>query len=202
MAFPLYPQFSDSTTTTSLEVVFEELGKWTQAHELRTIRNYFTHPGYIQALAGSIRKYWEQHEPPDKLLFSFHGIPQRYARNGDPYPEECKQTAHLVAQALALPADKWHVSFQSRFGPEKWLQPYTDKQLEAWGKAGVNSVHVIAPGFSADCLETIDELGREARESFEEAGGGHLGYIPAMNDAPEHIALLGDLAFPMMEDWL
>lgn len=139
---------------------------------------------------------------PDKLLFSFHGVPKRYIKNqSDPYVDQCRRTARLVAKTLRLGASSWEVAFQSRFGPEEWVQPYTDRTLENWACEGVNSVHVISPGFSADCLETLDEIDREAREIFEQQGGKHFYYIPALNNRPDHIAMLVEIVLQRLQCW-
>jgi len=203
LVFPLYPQYSATTTGTSLDAVFSEIRSWSRMPDLRTVNSYASEPDYIRALANSIRGFWETHAQPDRLLFSFHGIPKRYAENkGDPYPAECRETASLVAAELGLESGRWAISFQSRFGPEEWLKPYTDDLLREWGHAGVRSVHVIAAGFSADCLETVDELGREACETFEEAGGKDFHYIPALNDRPDHLDALAAIARKNLAGWI
>lgn len=203
LVFPLFPQYSATTTATSFDAVFEEVQGWGRMPELRTINQYGDDDGYLNAVADSIRAYWKEHAQPEKLLFSFHGIPQRYAREkGDPYPEECRRTAVQVAERLGLKEEEWSIAFQSRFGPEEWLKPYTDEQLEEWGHAGIKSVHVLAAGFSADCLETVDELGLEARETFEEAGGKEFHYIPALNARPEHLDALTSIALTHLKGWL
>lgn len=201
LVLPMYPQYSATTTATSLDGVFAELQAWRWLPELRTITHYHDHPGYIAALAKSIEEYWQEHGRAERMLFSFHGIPRSYFEQGDPYFCECQKTARLLAERLQLVPTTYTVSFQSRFGPQEWLKPYTDETLEAWGHAGVRSVQVVAPGFSSDCLETIDELGREGRESFLEAGGESFAYIPALNDRPDHIAALTDLVLPQLEGW-
>lgn len=190
LVLPLYPQYSTTTTATSFDAVFDELKTWTTIPELSTITDYHAHPAYIDALANSIRTYWQTHRRPSITLFSYHGIPARYAKNGDPYPEQCQHTSELLAEALSLEKDEWAMSYQSRFGPEPWLQPYTDETLESWGHEKKKDVQVLCPGFSADCLETIDEIDREAREEFEDAGGEGFAYIPALNDSDNHIQAL------------
>lgn len=201
LVLPLYPQYSATTTATSLDGVFAELQRWRWLPELRTITHYPDHPGYIAALANSVTDYWQAHGKADRLLFSFHGIPRSYFEQGDPYFCECQKTARLLAERLELAQAEYAVSFQSRFGPQEWLKPYTDQTLEEWGQQGVRSVQVLAPGFSSDCLETIDELGREGRASFLEAGGEIFGYIPALNDRPDHIAALTELVLTHLQGW-
>ncbi|MFP3854032.1 MAG: ferrochelatase, partial [Anaerolineales bacterium] len=154
------------------------------------------------ALSQSIRDYWDQEGLPDRLLFSFHGIPERYERLGDPYRRHCQHTAEQVATRLGLQHEQWQVAYQSRFGPEPWLQPYTDEVLAAWAEQKINSVHAIAPGFSADCLETLDEIDREYRELFEGTSGGRFHYIPALNTRPDHIEALAEIAATAIRGWL
>ena len=170
--------------------------------ELRTVNRYGDHPLYVAALAASIREAWARDGRPDRLLLSFHGIPRDYADKGDPYPAECRQTAELLAAALGLRDGEWAATFQSRFGPSEWLQPYTDATLEEWGREGLRRVDAVCPGFSADCLETTDEIGQEGAETFTEAGGGELRYIPALNDRPDHIAALAEVARQHLNGWL
>ncbi|MET0094814.1 MAG: ferrochelatase, partial [Sedimenticola sp.] len=172
IVLPLYPQYSATTTASTLDAVSDVLKTWRWLPELRFISHYQDHPGYIGALAESVREYWQQHGEPDRLLISFHGIPQDYADAGDPYPEECSTTAQLLADNLGLEAERWSMTFQSRLGRKEWLKPYTDKTLKQWGSEGTGKVHVICPGFSADCLETIEEIGQENRDYFVQAGGG------------------------------
>ncbi|WP_374688847.1 ferrochelatase [Promineifilum sp.] len=202
LVFPLYPQYSATTTATSLDAVFEELRTWRWVPELRTINQYHADPHYIAALAASVREYWARHGRGQRLLMSFHGIPQEYARKGDPYPGECNATARLVAEALGLGSDEYAATFQSRFGPSDWLQPYTDETLAAWGREGLTRIDAICPGFSADCLETVDEIGREGAHKFREAGGGELRYIPALNDRPDHVAMLEGLVMAHLSGWM
>ncbi|MEZ4518529.1 MAG: ferrochelatase [Chloroflexota bacterium] len=202
LVFPLYPQYSATTTATSLDAVFDELKTWRRMPELRTINRYHTHPLYIKVLATAVQEQWTHTGRPERLLMSFHGIPQEYADKGDPYYHECHETAQLLVEELRLDADEWQVTFQSRFGPAEWLQPYTDVTLTEWGQAGLAHVDAICPGFSADCLETVDEVGREGRESFQEAGGGEFHYIPALNARPNHIEALGAVALEHLGGWV
>lgn len=201
LVLPLYPQYSATTTASTVDAVTDVLKRWRVIPELRTVNSYWQEAGYIEALAQSIRDHWQQHGRGEKLLFSFHGLPQRYVEAGDPYQSQCLCTAQLVAGALDLRAEQWQVAFQSRFGPEQWLQPYTDETLKAWGHEGLASVDVLSPGFSADCLETLEEIDQENREIFQSAGGGEYRYIPALNDRPGHIGFLADLVAKHSCNW-
>jgi len=202
LVFPLYPQYSRTTTASTLDAVEAELAGWPHRPPVRVIERYGSHADYIAALAESVRRFWAAHEGGDQLLMSFHGIPQRYARLGDPYPAECAATARQLVAALSLPDTAWQMSFQSRFGPEPWLQPYTDRTLAAWGRAGLRRVDVICPGFSADCLETLDEIAHEGARTFAAAGGGELRYIPALNESAAHIAALAGIAAEALLEWI
>ena len=160
---------------------------------LTLIKDYWRHDAWLDAMADSIRAFRDQHGAAEKLLFSFHGIPQRYQELGDRYGERCLRSAELIADRLELDDDAWAVTFQSRFGPQEWLNPYTDKTLEEWGGAGVRSVQVVCPGFAADCLETLEEIDAENREIFLHAGGESFAYIPALNARPAHIDALATI---------
>lgn len=201
LLFPLYPQYSASTTATTFDKVTAILRGWREQPQLRTITRYHDEPGYIRALAESVRRHWDQHGRGERLMLSFHGIPKRYVKNGDPYPRDCGITAQLLAAELGLARGDWKVCFQSRFGREPWLQPYTDKTLEAWAAEGVKSVDVICPGFSADCLETLEEIAIGNRELFEAHGGQRLSYIPALNDDAAHIEMLTGLIKRELGGW-
>ncbi|WP_288773864.1 ferrochelatase [uncultured Psychrobacter sp.] len=198
---PLFPQYS----ATSGGAVYDAVTKWSLKQRnlpnLTIVKDYFAHPLYIKALADSIRRFQAVHGKPEKLMFSFHGIPQPYADKGDPYPKRCKCTAAQVAHELGLTEDEWIISFQSRFGKQEWVKPYTDVILEEWGKAGVRSVQVVSPAFSADCLETLEELAMENRDNFINAGGKEYHYIPALNDDEAHIDLMEALAKPLAAGW-
>jgi protoporphyrin/coproporphyrin ferrochelatase len=202
LVLPLYPQYSSATTGSTFDAVFTELQGWRWVPELRTVASYHDHPGYVAAVAATIRERWEREERPERLLFSFHGIPKRTFLAGDPYFCHCQKTARLVAERLELPAGGYTVAFQSRFGREEWLQPYTDATLEGWGRAGVGSVDVVCPGFAADCLETIEEIAELNRTVFQGSGGGRYGYVPALNDREDHIAALRDLVIGHLAGWL
>ena len=193
LILPLYPQYSAATTASAFDAVTDVLKTWRLVPQVKMLTGYYDDPGYIEALVESIRSHWAQSGKPDKLLFSFHGLPKAYVLAGDPYEDECRATARLVAGELALDEDLWAISFQSRFGPRKWLQPYTDKLLRKWGKRGIGHVQVICPGFAADCLETLEEIQLQNRDFFLSAGGKKFSYIPALNDRPRHIAALCDI---------
>lgn len=201
LVLPLYPQYSGSTTASAFDALTQELRRWRWLPELRFINQYHDEPAYLDALAGSIRASWDAQGKPDRLLFSFHGIPLDYFRQGDPYYCQCQATARLVAARLDLPAERWAVTFQSRVGRKPWLQPYTDETLAAWGAGGVAKVQVLAPGFAADCLETLEELDVENREHFLKAGGQSFVYTPCLNDLPEHLDLLADLVLRHAAGW-
>ncbi|MCL6247406.1 ferrochelatase [Acinetobacter sp. ANC 4945] len=188
--FPLFPQYSATSTAPLYDAIAQWIPQQRNLPGLSIIRDYYQHPLFIQALAQSVRDYQAEHGVADKLLMSFHGIPQPYADKGDPYADRCRVTGHLVAQALGLNEDQYEISFQSRFGKQEWVKPYTDATLDAWGKQGVKSVQVMSPAFSADCLETLEELALQNAEIFQAAGGGEYGYIPALNARDDHVALL------------
>jgi len=190
LVLPLYPQFSHTTTTSVMDAVVAAFRETGWRPDLRYVEQYYSHPAYILALAGSVRRLQSGIGMPDRLLMSFHGIPQDYVDAGDPYARQCEQTAKLLATALGLDPTRWVMTFQSRLGPKQWLQPYTDKTLKALAEEGVKNVQVICPGFSADCLETLEEVAMENRDIFLEAGGEGYDYIPCLNDHPSHIDLL------------
>ncbi|MDY6979854.1 MAG: ferrochelatase [Pseudomonadota bacterium] len=201
LVLPLYPQYSATTTASTFDAIADELKTWRWLPELHMLTSYHDHPGYISALANSVQQYQQQHGTPQKLLFSFHGLPKRYLLAGDPYFCQCHKTARLVAEQLGLPDDAWQVTFQSRFGREEWLQPYTDMTLKALPGEGIRHVQVISPGFSSDCLETLEEIDMQNREFFLEAGGERFDYIPALNDSPEHIRFLAELVSEHTKTW-
>ena len=190
LVLPLYPQYSGPTTGSTFDALAADFTRRRWLPGLRLVTHYHDHPAYIGALADSIRAYREAHGAAQKLVFSYHGEPRRYLEAGDPYYCECLKTTRLVAQALALDEADYVTTFQSRFGRAQWLQPYTDATLRALPAQGVNSVQVVCPGFSADCLETLEEIGVENRDYFLSAGGTNYGYIPCLNAQPGHIAAL------------
>lgn len=200
LILPLYPQYSATTTASTFDEVSRTLQGWRWIPELRFINHYYDMPGYIQALAQSVQSFQQTHGKPDRLLLSFHGIPQEYADNGDPYPQECKATGALLAKELGLSEDEWALTFQSRVGPKEWLKPYTDETLKHWGSSGVKRAQVICPGFPTDCLETLEEIGEENRQYFLSAGGEEYLYIPALNDSKIHIDALSGLVLQHLWD--
>lgn len=201
LLLPMYPQYSGSTTGSVFEATVEALKRYRWVPEFRCIQHFADDPGYIEALAESVRRYREQHGAGELLLMSFHGLPKRYLLNGDPYHCLCHKTARLVAERLGLSDDQWKITFQSRFGREPWLQPYTDETVEALGHHGLKRLDVMCPGFSADCLETLEEIAMQNRDAFRVAGGGELHYIPALNDEPHHIDALADLVERHTRGW-
>lgn len=202
LVLPLYPQYSGSTTASVFDAVTRELSRWRWWPELRLIGDYYRSPGYVAALADSVRRWWQAHGRADRLLLSFHGIPRRYLTQGDPYFCQCQATARLLREALGLNETELVVSFQSRVGREVWLQPYTQALLTEWGKAGVNRVQVLCPGFAIDCLETLEEIAVENAEAFRHAGGAALEYIPALNAETAHVQLMRDLVLEHTQGWL
>ncbi len=200
LVLPLYPQYS-TTTTASVADVLARVAKDASAPRLRMIDHYATDPGVIAALADSVRAHWRARGRGERLLLSFHGIPQRLVDGGDPYSAQCHATAAALAQALGLGHGEWLVTFQSRFGREQWLQPATDATLRALAGAGIKRVDVACPGFPADCLETLEEIALQNAEIFRDAGGGGLSYIPCLNDAPAHADALAALVRSELDAW-
>ncbi|CAI8299415.1 MAG: ferrochelatase [Porticoccaceae bacterium] len=190
IVLPLYPQYAGATTGSTFDAIAKTFTKLRWVPELQFINGYHKSEGYLDALCTTIKRHIEQHGQPDKFVFSYHGTPERYLKNGDPYHCFCHQTTRLVREKLGFDESQVMTTFQSRFGREPWLQPYTDKTLEQLPEDGVKHVVVICPGFSSDCLETIEEINMEARESFIESGGEHFHYIPCLNDDPVHIDAL------------
>jgi len=188
VVLPLYPQFSTTTSLTTIEHTRKVLETMPGFDRVTIIEDYHAHPSYISALAASIQKAWTRSGKPEKTLFSFHGVPQRYiTKNDEPYQEQCLETYRLVFQEAGLQPADTALCFQSRFGPEPWLQPYTDQVLSTLGAGGCQSLHVICPGFAADCLETLEEIAIQGRNIFQEAGGEDFHYIPALNESDSHI---------------
>ncbi|RUO29132.1 ferrochelatase [Aliidiomarina sanyensis] len=190
VVLPLYPQYSASTSGSTFDAIAHDFTRRRWLPDFRFISCYHDQPEYIQAVANKIKAHWETHGRADKLIFSYHGIPKRYLLNGDPYHCHCYKTTRLVAEALGLEKDAYMTTFQSRFGREEWLKPYTDETLKALPGQGVKSLQVVCPGFSSDCLETIEEIGEENCEYFMEAGGERYEYIPCLNSDEEHISAL------------
>ncbi len=201
LVVPMYPQYSGTTTATACDAVFAELGRWRNQPELRTIRSFPDDEAFIDALAGRIQARWASEGRPDHLLMSFHGVPERTVRLGDTYRVECELTARLLGRRLGLADDQWTLSFQSRFGRAKWLEPYTDASLVALARRGVAHVDVTCPGFVADCLETLEEIAMEGRDSFLAAGGKRLRYLDCPNGDPAFIRALGALVARHLAGW-
>lgn len=193
VVLPLYPQNSCSTSGSSFDALADAMKQHRFVPPLRFIADYHDHPLYIKALAETVRTSWTMRERPQRLLMSFHGTPERFRQEGDAYYSQCETTARLLAAELKLNEDEWQMSFQSRFGREEWLKPYTDKVLKGLPEEGVASVDVICPGFSVDCLETLEEIGEENHDYFLKAGGERFHYIPALNADEAHIELLAAL---------
>jgi ferrochelatase len=201
LVLPMYPQYSATTTASVFDGIANELKRRRWLPELRFINDFHDYPGYIQTLADSVTRHWSEHGRPERLVMSFHGIPRDYFEAGDPYYCECQKTGRLLAETLGLDKDQWQLTFQSRLGPKEWLRPYTDESLRALGEQGVKKVDVVCPGFSADCLETLEEIAMENREVFLEAGGADYRYIPCLNDSEDHIAMLSDLVEHHLQGW-
>ncbi len=202
LILPAYPQYAASSTATAFDAAFDWALRTRNQPALRTVKHYHDHPAYLAALATNVRDYWQMHGRPDVLLMSFHGVPKYTLTKGDPYHCECQKTGRLLADALGLEPSQFRLTFQSRFGKAEWLQPYTDKTLAELGRAGVGRVDVVAPGFTADCLETLEELAMEGRASFHAAGGKAFHYIPALNEHPQWIDALGQIALENLGGWV
>ena len=201
LTLPLYPQYSGTTTASVSDSVARKTKTLRRIPETRFINNYHDAPGYIAALASSIREDWAQHGRGDKLMLSFHGLPNSTVANGDPYRDQCQRTANLVADALALRDDDWVIAFQSRVGREEWLRPYTDETIASLGQQGVSRLDVVCPGFPADCLETLEEIAIRNAALFAASGGGSLHYIAALNARDDHASFLADLVEQHLSGW-
>jgi len=201
LVLPLYPQYSATSTGSVIDAVADALKGLRWPPELRIVNDYHAAEGYLDALAASVRAHWDMHGRGDRLLLSFHGIPQRYHRAGDPYYCQCQATARLLRERLGLDGDELVVSFQSRVGRERWLHPYTDATVRELGAAGVGTLDVLCPGFAVDCLETLEEVAMQNRDFFVAAGGKQLRYIPALNDRPVHVAALTDMLVGHLGGW-
>jgi ferrochelatase len=201
LVLPMYPQYSGTTTASVIDAVARKLNRLRWVPETRFINQYHDEPGYIAALAASIREFWKQNGRGTKLMFSFHGVPKQTLLNGDPYHCQCQKTARLVAEALELGDDEWLLSFQSRVGREEWLNPYTDETIAKLGKEGMDRLDVVCPGFSTDCLETLEEIAMQNAELFVESGGKTLHYIPALNAREDHVGFLADLVEKHLGGW-
>lgn len=201
LVLPLYPQYSATTTASTFDEVTNELQSWRWLPELRFVNHYHSNKDYITALANSIEKHWQDNKKPQKLIFSYHGIPKRYLLNGDPYHCECHVTTRLVAEQLGLAKEDYMICFQSIFGREEWLKPYTEETLKSLPSKGIKNVQIICPGFSADCLETLEEIEEENRDYFINAGGDTFSYIPALNASKDHIHALEKIVLQHTKGW-
>lgn len=202
LVFPLYPQYAASSTAASLDAVWNTLLKMRNVPAIRTIRSYHDHPAYIKALAASVQAYWSINGKPEKFVMSFHGVPKVHLTKGDPYHCGCHKTARLLAEALGLDKDQYQVAFQSRFGKQEWLKPYLADTLEALGKSKTKRLDVVCPGFSSDCLETLEEIAMEGKGIFQSNGGGEYHYIPALNANEEWIHAMTEIALDNLSGWV
>ena len=201
LILPAYPQYSATTTASVFDAVYLWAAKTRTIPEFRFVNRYGDHPGYIKALASSVRKHWLSNGRSDMLVMSFHGVPERTLHLGDPYHCECMKTARLLAEALGLTKQQYKVTFQSRLGRAKWLEPYTEPTLIALAKSGLRRVDVICPGFNCEGLETLEEINMEARHAFTQAGGNEFFYIPCLNDNDDWINALSDIATQHLQGW-
>ena len=200
---PLYPQYAGATTATANDQFFRALMEETWQPATRTLPAYYDHPAYIDALAGSVtRAYSDMATAPDLLVASYHGMPERYLMQGDPYHCQCQKVTRLLRESLGWDADRIVTTFQSKFGPEEWLKPYTVEEVARLAKAGKKRIAIIAPAFSADCIETLEEINQEIRDAFIEAGGEEFTYIPCLNDDDAHIAALAQVIDENLAGWV
>ena len=202
LVLPLFPQYCGATTGAVYDQVGEELSRWRWLPELRYVSDYHDHPGYTGTLRESILSHWQQHGRTGHLLMSFHGIPEAYFDKGDPYFFKCHRTARLLADELLLKDGEWSVSFQSRLGPSKWLQPYTFDEVTRLPARGVDDVTLVCPGFAVDCLETLEEIAMENRQRFLQSGGRKFSYVPALNSSPGQVQFLTDLICQHTQGWI
>ena len=202
LVIPLYPHYSGPTTASTFDALAADFGRRRWLPELRFVTHYHDYPPFIRALANKIEAHWAEHGRADKLVFSYHGEPQRCLDLGDPYHCECYKTTRLVAEMLALDESEYLTTFQSRFGRAEWLRPYTDEVLKALPGEGSKTVQIVCPGFSADCLETLEEIDVENREYFMTAGGERYEYIPCLNSDPGHIEALSQLVVDQLSGWI
>ncbi|WP_028117546.1 ferrochelatase [Ferrimonas senticii] len=201
VVLPLFPQYSCSTTGAVVDGLAKVFAKQRALPEYRLIRDYHVDQQYIQALKNSVERHWAEHGRGQKLLMSFHGVPERYITEGDLYRDHCQATADALASALGLNSEQWLLCFQSRFGKEPWLQPYTDEMLESLPKQGVTAIDIISPAFAVDCLETLEELAIEGKQEFIEAGGEHYQFIPCLNAGDDHIQMMASLVTEHAGNW-
>lgn len=202
LLFPLYPQYAASSSASAMDSLWRLLLKTRNVPEIRTIRHYHDHPAYINALKLSVLTYWKKNGKPTKLIMSFHGIPKKSLYQGDPYHCECHKTGRLLAEALNLKDNDYQVCFQSRFGKAEWLKPYFAEVIADLGKQKINNLHVICPGFSSDCLETLEEINMEGKSIFIDNGGKNYKYIPALNSDPNWIKAMGIISSSNLQGWI
>lgn len=206
LVLPLYPQYAASTTASTFDQLARTLSSIRNLPGIRFVRSYHDHPAYIDAVARNLDAHWQRIGRPDfatdKLLMTFHGVPKFHLDRGDPYHCHCHKSARLIAERLGLQPTDYVVTFQSRFGRTEWLQPYTDKTLEALGAKGTNRVDVICPGFAADCLETLEEIAVEGRETFLHAGGSTFNYLPVANDSDAYVDALLTISMAHLDGWI
>lgn len=202
LLLPLYPQYASSSSGSALDECWRVLRQYRHVPDIRTLRHYHDHPAYITALAARVRQHWQQHGQGDVLLMSFHGVPKATLEQGDPYFCECHKTARLLAETLALSTQQWQIAFQSRFGRAEWVKPYTHDTLKQLGKRKLARLDVICPAFATDCLETLEEIAQEGKETFIQAGGGEFHYIPCLNKEKHHIDLLETLIREHTHGWI
>ncbi|MCB0347070.1 MAG: ferrochelatase [Bdellovibrionales bacterium] len=202
LVLPLYPQYSGTTTASVFDAVTKEFQSWRWIPEFRMVMSYHDHPLYIESICRNVRESWEKHGRGQLLVMSFHGIPKRYFSGGDPYHCHCQKTARLVAEHLGIGSDEYMVTFQSLFGKEEWIKPYTDATLKSLPGQGISSIDIMCPGFTGDCLETLEEINQENRGYFTEAGGKTYNYIPCVNANREFIDCLAALCESHMSGWL
>jgi ferrochelatase len=202
LVLPLYPQYAASTTGSAMDAVGAALAGMRNVPALRTVRNFHDHPGYVKAIARAVNEYWMKHGRPDRLVMSFHGLPRFALDKGDPYHCECRKSARLIATELGWSDERTLVTFQSRFGRAQWLKPYTAETLAELGKGAIGRVDVICPGFAADCLETLEEIAMQGRDTFRAAGGKEFHYIPTTNESPAFMAALTRIALENLAGWI
>jgi ferrochelatase len=201
LVVPMYPQYAASTTATAVDAVTAAVARWRDQPALRFVKRYYDEPGYVAALAQRVRQHWQENGKPDRLLLSFHGLPRVVVEQGDPYFRDCMETAGLIRQALGEDGNLVHVGFQSRFGAQKWLEPYTLPTLREWARQGVARVDVMCPGFLADCLETLEEIQMQCRDAFLQAGGREFRYIACLNGDEAWAGALAGLISRQLSGW-
>ena len=201
LVVPLYPQYAASSTASVMDDVADWIKRSRNPPELRFVKHFHDHPGYVAALAASVREHWTANGRPDKLVMSFHGLPRRSLDLGDPYHCECQKTGRVLAEALGLTETQYLITFQSRFGKAEWLQPYTQPTLERLGREGTARVDVVCPGFVADCLETLEEIALECKAAFLSSDGKEFHYIPCVNERPDWITALRDIVSSHLSGW-